>query len=68
MIITIQTSKPLVGRIYVEDREYDERCSAEFSPSNSHNSTIRIPILPCLIIDEASGNKVGFVEFLKERL
>ncbi|KAI6176589.1 Calsequestrin [Aphelenchoides bicaudatus] len=58
MIITVQTSKPLVGRIYVEDREFDERCSAEFSPSNSHNATIRIPILPCLIIDELlSQNK-----------
>jgi hypothetical protein len=57
MILTVQTSKPLTGRIYVEDREFDERCSAELT--NKHNSTIRLPILPCLIIDELLENTVS---------
>lgn len=59
IIITVQTSKPLTGRIYVEDREFDERCSAELT--NRNNSTIRLPVLPCLIIDELAENSVSLI-------
>ncbi|KAI6235791.1 hypothetical protein M3Y95_00088800 [Aphelenchoides besseyi] len=56
MELSFQMTKPFHGRIYVEGREHDERCTAEIFGTDTLALNVRFPILACAIIEEMLEN------------
>ncbi|KAI6187794.1 hypothetical protein M3Y98_00283500 [Aphelenchoides besseyi] len=56
MELSFQMTKPFHGRIYVEGREHDERCTAEIFGTDTLALNVRFPILACAIIEEMIEN------------
>uniref|UniRef100_A0A915DB08 ZP domain-containing protein n=1 Tax=Ditylenchus dipsaci TaxID=166011 RepID=A0A915DB08_9BILA len=66
LTLDLETNVPFQGRIYVNGKAFDRRCSAQFILNQMPNATVQIPIIDCANLEELnkSSNQKGMTSYL----